>query len=105
MVRPRRKNKSLQVGLMVLYFLGVGYFSYHALSGDRGALAMVTLGHQLDEAKVKLEKTKTERQQLEHRVSLLRPNSLDLDVLDEQTRSQLGLARDDEMVILLDKDN
>lgn len=102
-MRSTKKNKKLRVSLMVLYFLGVGYFSYHALSGDRGALAMVALSRQVEGAKSRLELVQADRQSLEHRVSLLRPNSIDLDVLDEQVRYQMGLANPDEVVILTDK--
>jgi len=40
---------------------------------------------------------------LEHRVSLLRPESVDPDMLEEQARSRLGLTDRDEVVILKDR--
>jgi cell division protein FtsB len=44
-----------------------------------------------------------ERAALEHRVRLLRPESVDPDLLDEQARARLGLSQPDEVVILKDK--
>ena len=42
-----------------------------------------------------------QKTQLEHRVGLLRPNSLDPDLLEERARVVLNYARDDEMLVLL----
>ena len=44
-----------------------------------------------------------ERLALEHRVQLLRPESVDPDLLEEQARARLGLSEPDEVVILKDK--
>ena len=43
--------------------------------------------------------TTHEREKLEKRVDLLRPENLDLDMLEERARSVLGLAHPDELVI------
>ena len=39
---------------------------------------------------------------LERRVHLMRPSSIDPDMLDEQVRSVLGFAREGELIIYLD---
>jgi cell division protein FtsB len=47
-----------------------------------------------------LDKLSDERLALQRRVSLMRPESVDDDMLEEQARSRLGLTEADEVVIL-----
>ena len=82
--------------------IGVGavaYFAYHTVEGDRGALAWVRMKNEVLEAELQLAKVTTERQSLEHRVLLLRPDHLDPDMLEERARAMLNMGREDEMVI------
>jgi cell division protein FtsB len=48
---------------------------------------------------LELDQVRVERLNLEHKVSLLRPSSLDLDLLDEQSRLTLGYAERDERIL------
>ena len=47
---------------------------------------------------------RSEREALEHRVSLLHPQTLDADMLDEMARRVLGLGRPDEIIILTERE-
>ena len=78
----------------------VVYFAYHTVEGDRGVLAYLRLRSQLDEAELQLAKVTTDRQELEHRVLLLRPDHLDPDMLEERARVMLNMGRDGEKVIM-----
>jgi cell division protein FtsB len=78
----------------------VGYFVYHTVEGDRGLFAYVKLTGQLTDARAQLEELNAQRRTLDHRVSLLRSDHLDPDLLDERARLMLFLARPDEMVIM-----
>ena len=83
--------------------IGLGavvYFAYHTIEGDRGVLAYLRLKTQLDVAELQLAKVTTDRQELEHRVLLLRPDHLDPDMLEERARIMLNMGRDGEKVIL-----
>lgn len=87
----------------ILPMLGVamaGYFGYHALTGDRSIVAYFRITDEIKAAKAELAQAKAERQKLEHRVSLLRPESLDPDMLDERARWSLGFVGDRDVVIL-----
>ena len=64
---------------------------------------MFTLTQQLEGAKSTLDEVRSERLYLEHRVSLLRHDSLDLDLLDERARTSLGYAGDSEEVYLIER--
>lgn len=77
-----------------------GYFSYHALTGDRSLVAFFRITDEIKAAKADLAQAKAERQKLEHRVSLLRSESLDPDMLDERARWSLGFVGDREIIIL-----
>ena len=83
----------------VLGFCIVGYFVYHSIEGDRGLLAYARLTEQLRDAKAQLEEVQAERQAIERRVSLLRTDYLDPDMLDERARAILNYSRPDEIVI------
>jgi len=83
----------------VLGFCIVGYFVYHSIEGDRGLLAYVRLTERLRDAKAQLEEVQAERQAIDRRVSLLRTDNLDPDMLDERARAILNYSRPDEIVI------
>lgn len=81
-------------------FCVVGYFAYHSIHGDRGLVAWMRLKDQIETARAELTGLQAERRALERRVSLLRPESLDRDLLDEQARIVLNFARPGEVVIV-----
>ena len=81
-------------------FCVVAYFAYHRIQGDRGLVAWMRLNEHIEIARSELAGLQVERVALERRVSLLRPDSLDRDLLDEQARIVLNFARPGEIVIL-----
>ena len=81
-------------------FCVVAYFAYHSIQGDRGLVAWMRLNEHIEIARSELAGLQVERVALERRVSLLRPDSLDRDLLDEQARIVLNFARPGEIVIL-----
>jgi cell division protein FtsB len=78
----------------------MGYFGYHAIQGDRGLMAWLTLKQQLRHADAQLASLQDEQVTLSNRVQRMRPGSLDADLLDERTRVMLNYAQDDEVVIM-----
>jgi cell division protein FtsB len=76
------------------------YFGYHLVQGERGLLAWLRLTQEIKVANAKLSQLDTERARLDRRASLLRPEHLDRDMLDEQARGTLNLAGPNEIVIL-----
>jgi cell division protein FtsB len=79
----------------------VGYFAYHAIHGDRGLIALSRLQGEIQQAEGVLGETRGERERMEHRASLLRPENLDPDMLDERARAMLNFSNPDEIVIPL----
>jgi cell division protein FtsB len=96
-------NKNSQ-GVSILFsvlFLITIYLLYNTFSGDRGIIALGGLESQVASYRQTLENIQAERLNQEHRVMLLRPESLDLDLLGEQARRYLGYSQRDEVVISL----
>ena len=89
----RRKGTVL---LALVFF----YFAFHLITGERGLLAYVRLKGEIDEARQKSQQITVEKQNLGHRVVGMRSESLDLDLLEEVARKDLGYARKDEVVYI-----
>jgi len=94
----RRRGKVL-VGPLLAIAL-TGYFAYHLVEGDRGLRAWVRLTQELRIGKEHLAAVSAERAELEHRVSHMRPDHVDPDLLDAQVRKTLDLVRPDEIVVM-----
>lgn len=92
-----------RAGLIAGPVLGVSlmcYFGYHLVQGERGLLAWLQLTQEVKLAKTQLAELDQQRSALDRRVSLLRPEHLDRDMLDERARATLNLAGPHEIVIL-----
>src|ERR1700681_3385760 len=78
----------------------VGYFLYHTIQGDRGWLAMLPLQNELTAAKKNFSQMQEEHKELEHRVLLMRPGSMDPDLLDEKSREMLDFSKPNEIIVI-----
>ena len=91
MVSHRRRRTFLTaLGLYVFAALFIGYFGMNAFSGDHGLRAQQDLEQQMTAMKEELAQLKAERAHWERRVSLLRPDRIDPDMLDERARALVG---------------
>lgn len=97
------RKRVRQVAPQVAAALAVAYFAYHAIEGERGVLAYLKLGNELESAQQVATQVEEERAELEHRVDLLSPDSLDPDMLEERARALLNYGHSDEKVIYLDR--
>lgn len=82
--------------------LALFYIVFHSFTGDHGLFAMWRKERQIQHYKVELSSLQDERNRLEHKVTLLGNANLDLDLLDEQVKRNLGLLRKGEVILLLD---
>ena len=99
--RPQPKPKSISRSLVTMLCFGLFlYFGYHLVHGDRGYFARKGLEKKLETAEHKRAQKTADRENLENRVRLMRPESLDLDLLDERARVVLGYMKPDERVIV-----
>jgi cell division protein FtsB len=97
----KRATRGLGFPLVVMAL--VLYFGYFAIYGNHGLVNWIRLNHEIGLKQTDLDRIKAERLALEHRVRMLRPESVDPDLLEEQARARLGLSEPDEVVILKDK--
>jgi len=97
------RRRARHVLVPVLGALLVAYFGYHAIEGDRGLLAYLALTQELKKAEISRDLIGADRQVLERRVALLRPEGVDPDMLDERVRLMLDLGRRDELTIMLQR--
>ena len=86
-------------------FLGaagaIGYFGFHAFSGDHGIQAQHQFDQQKQDLTAELADLHAQRTALERRVSLMKAAALDPDELEEKSRQMLGLVHPDDVVYLL----
>jgi len=99
MIREFRKRARYLIAPL-LGSLALVYLGYYGVQGDGGLLAWIQRGQDVAEAKQQLAIEGVRRDALAHRVALLRPESLDLDLLDERARAVLNLVKPDEFILL-----
>jgi cell division protein FtsB len=84
-----------------LALLVVGNFAGYAIAGPNGLLAWGGYHRDFNERKVELAKLEQQKAQLQHRSKLLDPRKADPDMADELVRRDLGLVRNDEVIVPL----
>lgn len=85
----------------ILLFVILLYFLFHSIYGSRGIISYFKLQAELERSHKALEMLRSERLDIENKTRLLRPNSIDKDLLDEKARSVLGLAKPNEQVFMV----
>ena len=99
-------NRSLGLirrsAMPALALLVVGTFAGHAIAGPNGLLAWGGYHRALKERQAELAQLQQERAQLRHHSVLLDPRKADPDMADELVRKDLGLVRQDEVIVPLD---
>ncbi|MCI5059755.1 MAG: septum formation initiator family protein [Alphaproteobacteria bacterium] len=76
------------------------YFSYHLVAGHRGYFRLMALENQMVERQVELAELQIERAEIETKVKMMRPGSIDRDLLEERIRYVLGYHAPDEVVLI-----
>mgnify|MGYP002631280445 CR=1 FL=1 len=99
------------VGLRVRHMIGpligicsIAYFGFHVVHGERGLLTYWRLKTVIAETQPVLDEARVQRQLLQNRVSLLRPDNLDPDMLEERARVMLNFGYANDIVILFEKE-
>ena len=95
------KVRASQIAGPVLGMTVVVYFAYHAVQGDRGLLALGKLRGEVQALQAQVLDVRDERFQMARMVQMLRPETLDPDLLEERARILLGYGRDDELVVII----
>jgi cell division protein FtsB len=99
-----RKRFRAVLNALALYTIAalvIGYFGVNAYSGNRGLRARQDLDQQIAELTAELDALKVERTSWERRIVLLKPESIDPDMLDERARILLNYADPRELTLRL----
>jgi cell division protein FtsB len=99
-----RKRLRAVLNALALYTIAalvIGYFGVNAYSGNHGLRARQDLDQQIAELSDEVASLKAERATWERRVALLRPRSIDPDMLDERARVLLNYADPRELTLRL----
>jgi cell division protein FtsB len=99
--RKRFRTVLNALALYTIAGLVIGYFGVNAYSGNRGLRAKQDLDQQIAELGAELDALKAERAVWERRVSLLKPESIDPDLLDERARLLLNYTDPRELTLRL----
>lgn len=98
--RHRRKSPLRLVAIPALTIIMSGYFIYHGQHGTYGLAASERYDARIAALSAELAQLAAERAHLEKDTSALHHGSIERDMLDEQARDILGLARANELVVL-----
>ena len=97
--RKRFRTVLNALALYTIAALVIGYFGVNAYSGNRGLRAKQDLDQQIAELSAELDALRAERANWERRVSLLKPESIDPDMLDERARALLDYVDPRELIL------
>jgi cell division protein FtsB len=93
----------MRVGAFIFPLLALsagGYFGYHLQNGDHGLKARANLEARKEVLEGEIAGLREVKERIERDVALLRPESLDPDMLDERARAILNLAHPDDLVMM-----
>lgn len=100
--RQHKQSKLKPLLLPVCCLFILSYFAYHAVEGDYGLFALGKLQDRSAALESELASLRAERDEMEEHVALMRPASLDRDMIDERAREALNMADAKDIVIFLD---
>src|SRR5262252_5645554 len=99
--RPRLKSFLTGLALYMMAAALIGYFGVNAYTGKYGLNARQELDQEIVALTSELARLKHERAQGEQRVSLLRSDRVDPDMLDERARYQLDYANPRDLIRII----
>jgi cell division protein FtsB len=102
MYRLRAMLRSLAVPFSLYGLAGLiaAYFVWHGVNGHLGLKAGEEYEQRLAQLRFQRDLLKLERMQWEQRIALIRGETVDADILDEEARAQLGRVHKNDVVIL-----
>lgn len=87
------------IGPVLAFFMTV-YFAYHIFQGERGVISWLRLNKKVQSDEEILNELKKEKEAIECRVHLLKPENLDKDLLEEMAKKLLNYSDKEETIII-----
>jgi cell division protein FtsB len=99
-------RRRFRTALIALAFYGaaggiVSYFWWHAHHGDRGIHAKAAYKVKIAELNTEIGDARRERADWERRVTLMRAENLDRDILEERARVLLNITHKNDVIVVL----
>jgi len=98
MTRTARPALGTFAFFAIAFALGI-YFTFAAVQGDYGLFQRAEIEAEARALSEQMERVQADVDEMENLTKRLSDDYLDLDLLDEQARSVLGMLRSDEIVI------
>lgn len=84
------------------YFLLNIYFIYHILNGEYGVFSYKYINKDLIREESILDKKKLEIEKKQNKINRLKSNNIDLDLLDEELKKNVGIIDKNEIILFTD---
>ncbi len=81
----------------------IGYLLWHAVNGERSYSQAARIADRIETLTLERDEVRARRMKLDRRVALLRPESIDPDMLEEMARTKLGFVRPNDIIIYIDR--
>jgi cell division protein FtsB len=101
--RPRLRSIFTAIALYALAAMLIGYFGINAYTGNLGLRARQEIDARIAELTGERDRIRSEREQWQHRVDLLKSDRIDPDLLDERARALLYYVDPRDVVMLVRK--
>lgn len=101
-VKEHNITKPLFVGYCIVFSLII-YFIFFTIFGEKGLIEFFSLQHKITNKEATKQELSAKMQAKKNMVDGMNLNSLDLDLVDEQSRKVLGYVGKNEVVIYQDK--
>jgi cell division protein FtsB len=98
--RPRLRSFFTGLGLYALAAALIGYFGLNAYTGDHGLRAREQMDKQIATLTSELAEATAERDTWQRRITLLKSDSVDPDMLDERARELLDYADPHDLILM-----
>ena len=92
LIGQKRLRYYVVIGLITLYFL------YHFFSGQRGIVSFFQLSKQQTVVEQEIHNLEQTKETLNKKIKSMQAKSLDLDLLEEKARQDLGFSKEGETV-------
>ena len=99
--RRRLRTITNVLALYTIAALLIGYFGVNAYTGNHGLRARQDLDREIAQLTDELARLKAERTAWQRKVSLLKPESIDRDMLDERARALLQYTDPRDLILQL----
>jgi cell division protein FtsB len=101
-VRNHNIRKSSFIGYSIAFSV-IAYFLFFTIFGDKGLFTLFSLKKETSKIEITKQELLNKMHNKKNMVDKMSTDSLDLDLLDEQSRKVLGYAGKNEVVIYQDK--